>query len=58
MGASPGVELIFKVLPIAPSINHESVAQHWAPARLLAGDRLDRALKLGIMRVFAENFGV
>ena len=58
MGASPGVELIRKVRPIAPSTYHDRVAKRWDPARLLVWGRLDQALKFEIMRVFAENVGV
>ena len=53
-----GVEPIYRVLPIAPSTDHERVAQRRDPARLSARARRDRALKPEIMRVFAENFGV
>jgi len=53
-----GVEPICRVLPIAPSTYHERVAQRQNPARRSARARRDGELKPGIVRVFAENFGV
>lgn len=53
-----GVELICRVLPIAPSTYHERVAQRRDPSRLSARAQSDLALKPEVLRVFAENFGV
>ena len=53
-----GVELICKVLPIAPSTYRERLAQRRDPARQSARARRDLALKPEIARVFAENFAV
>ncbi|PHP16712.1 IS3 family transposase [Sphingobium sp. IP1] len=56
--AEYGVELICRVLPIAPSTYHERVAQRRDPGRLSDRARRDQDLKPEVMRVFAENFGV
>lgn len=53
-----GVEPICRVLPIAPSTYHEPVARRRDPARRPARTRRDEALRLEVLRVFAESFGV
>jgi hypothetical protein len=51
-----GVEPICKVLPIAPSTDHDHVAKRADPEKLSARAKRDLALKPAIERVFAENF--
>ncbi len=53
-----GVEPICKVLPIAPSTDHDHVAKRADPEKLSARAKRDLALKPEIERVFAENFEV
>lgn len=53
-----GVEPICRVLPIAPSIYYERVAQLHDPLRMSARAQRDQALKPEVLRVFSENFGV
>ena len=53
-----GIELICKVLPIAPSTYHAHAAKRADPAKLSARAKRDAALKPEIARVFAENFAV
>ncbi len=53
-----GVELICRILPIAPSTYHEHVAQRQDSSRLSARAREDLILKAEIARVFGENFAV
>ena len=53
-----GVEPICKVLPIAPSTNHDHVANRVDPSRLSARARRDAALKDEVQRVFEANFRV
>ena len=53
-----GVELICKLLPIAPSTYHAHVAQRADPSKLCRRVRRDLALKDEINRVFTENFAV
>jgi putative transposase len=53
-----GVELICRVLAIAPSTYHEHVARRRNPARLLARARQDGFLRAEIRCVWEENFGV
>ena len=53
-----GVEPICKVLPIAPSTDHDRAAKRRDPTKLSARAQRDMALKPEITRVFAENFEV
>ena len=53
-----GVEPICRVLPIAPSTDHEHAARKADPGRLPARERRDVELIPEVRRVFAENFGV
>ena len=53
-----GVELICRVLPIAPSTYHERVAQRRDSTRLSPRARRDLAIKPEIARIFSENFAV
>jgi putative transposase len=53
-----GVELMCRVLPIAPSSYHERVAQRRDPGRRSVRSQREEVLKPEVMRVFAENFGV
>ena len=53
-----GVEPICRVLPIAPSTYHAHAARRADPSRLPDRLRRDSDLKVGIQRVFVENFGV
>jgi putative transposase len=53
-----GVEPICRVLPIAPSTYHDSVAKRRDPARLSPRAQRDAALAVEVRRVFAENFHV
>jgi len=53
-----GVELICKVLPIAPSTYHVHVAKRVDPTKLSARAQRDRTLRPEIARVFAKNFEV
>ena len=53
-----GFEPICKVLPIAPSTNHDHVTKRRDPSRLSVRARKDMALKPEITRVFKENFEV
>ena len=53
-----GVEPICRVLPIAPSTYHSHAARRADPSRLPDRLRRDADLKVGIQRVFVENFGV
>jgi len=53
-----GVELICRVLPIAPSTYHAHVAQRSDPGRLPARARSDAALMVEIWCVFENNFQV
>ena len=53
-----GVEPICRVLPIAPSTYHAHAARRADPSRLPDRLRRDADLKVGIQRVFVENFGV
>ena len=53
-----GVEPICKVLPIAPSTDHDHVARRTDPEKLSVRAKRDLMLKPEIERVFAENFDV
>jgi transposase InsO family protein len=53
-----GVESICAVLPIAPSSYYEHKAREVDPKRVPARGRRDRELKVGIQRVWDENFRV
>ena len=53
-----GVEPICRVLPIAPSPDHERAAQQRDRSRQSSRAQRDPALKPEVMRIFAENFGV
>ncbi len=53
-----GVEPICKVLPIAPSTYHAHVAKRRDPARLSQRAKQDAVLKIGVRRVFDQNFSV
>ncbi len=53
-----GVEPICKVLPIAPSTDHEHAARQASPARRPARVRRDDVLCMHIRRVWDENFQV
>lgn len=53
-----GVELICKVLSIAPSTYHAHVTRRLDPSKCSARALRDAALRPQIERVFAENFEV
>jgi hypothetical protein len=53
-----GVELICRLLPIAPSTYYAHAARRADPERLPARARSDAALMVAIRRVFEANFGV
>jgi putative transposase len=53
-----GVELICRVLPIAPSTYHAYAARRADPGKLPARARRDITLKTEIRRVYEENFQV
>lgn len=53
-----GVELICKVLPIAPSTYRVQAARRRDPTKLPTRARHDAALMPEIARVFEENFRV
>jgi len=53
-----GVELICRLLPIAPSTYYEVIAKRTDVGRLSTRERNDIAMKVEIRRVFNENFQV
>jgi putative transposase len=53
-----GVELICKLLPIAPSTYHAHLAKRDDPAKLSDRARRDAALGIKVLRVFDANFCV
>jgi putative transposase len=53
-----GIELICRVLPIAPSTYHEHEAQRRDPERMSARAKRDEVLKIEVKRVYDANFGV
>ncbi len=53
-----GVEPISRVLPIAPSTYHAHMAKRAEPAKGSARAQRDAELKIGVRRVFDENFRV
>jgi hypothetical protein len=53
-----GVELICRVLPIAPSTYYEQKARHADPSRLPPRVRRDALLRDEIQRVWDDNFQV
>ena len=53
-----GVEPICRVLPVAPSTDHDHASKRRDPSLLSARAKQDEALKVEVRRVFDEHFRV